>query len=58
MPESKTSVAAERVTVVYSVVRQIGEGFVHCIVGVSWKVWSHAMSIIVVVRVTAWGGGG
>ena len=44
-------------TVVVSVVRQVGEGFVHFIVGVSWKVWSHAMSVIVVVRVTAGGGG-
>ena len=45
-------------TIVYSVVRQVGEGFIHCIVGVSWKVWPHAMSVIVVVRVTTWGGGG
>ena len=28
-------VAEERMTVVYSVVRQVGEGLVHCIVGVS-----------------------
>ena len=32
------SVATERMTVVYSVVRQVGEGFVHGIVGVSWEV--------------------
>ena len=35
-----------------------GGGFVYCIVGVSWEFWSHAVSVIVVVRVTAWGGGG
>ena len=49
-------VAAERMTVAYSVVQQVGEGFVHCIVSVSWKVWPHAMSVIV-VRVTAGGAG-
>ena len=27
--------------------------FVHCIVGVAWEVWSYAMLVIVVVRVTA-----
>ena len=32
-----------------------GGGFIYCIVGVAWKVWSHAMSVIVVERVTAWG---
>ena len=47
-----TVVAAERVTVIYSVVRQVWEGFVHCIVGVSWEVWQHVMSVIVVGRVT------
>ena len=50
-------VAAEYMTVVVSVVRQVGEGFVHCIVGVSWEVWPYAMSVIVVMRVTAGGGG-
>ena len=44
-------VAAERMTVVYSVVRQVEEGCVHCIVGVSWEVWPHAMLVIVIVRV-------
>ena len=38
-------------------VRQVGKGFVHCIVGVSWEVWPHAMSIIVVGRATTGGGG-
>ena len=28
-----------------------GGGFVRCFVGVSWDVWSHAMSVIVVERV-------
>ena len=49
--------AAKRMTVVYSVVRQVGEGFVHCIVGVSWEVSPHAMSVKVVLRVTAGGAG-
>ena len=48
---------AKRMTVVVSVVRQVGEDFTHCIVGVSWKIWPHAMSDIVVVRVTAGGAG-
>ena len=46
-------VAAERMTVVLFMVRQVGEGFVDCIVGVFWEVWPHAMSVMVVVRVTA-----
>ena len=52
-----TGVAAERMAVAVSVVRQVGEGFVHCIVGVSWEVWPHAMPVIVIVRITAAGGG-
>ena len=36
---------------VVSLLRQVGEGFVHCIVGVSWEVWPHATSVIVVKRV-------
>ena len=44
-------------TFAYSMVQQVGEGIVHCIVGVSWEVWSHAMSVKVVGRVTAEGGG-
>ena len=32
-------------------VLQVGVGFVHCIVGVSWKVWPHATSVKVVERV-------
>ena len=43
--------------VAYSVVQQVGEGFVHCIVGVFWEVWSHAMLVIVVERITAGGAG-
>ena len=43
---------AERMTVVYFVVRQVGEGFIHCIVGVSWEVWLHAMAVIVAVHIT------
>ena len=50
-------VAAEHIAVVCSVVRQVGDGFVYCIVGVSWGVGSHAMSVIVVVCVTASGAG-
>ena len=46
-----TFVAAERMTVVLSVVRQVGGGFVHCIVRVFWEVWPHAMPVIVVERV-------
>ena len=46
-----SDVAAERMAVVLSVVRKVGEGFVHCIVGVSWEVWPHAMSVIVIRRV-------
>ena len=34
-------------TAVVSLVRQVGEGFVHCAVGVSWKVWPYATSVIV-----------
>ena len=37
-------------------VRQ-GGGFVRCIVDVSWEVYPHAMSVIVVVRAKAWGMG-
>ena len=48
---------AERMTAVYSVVRQVGESFVHCIVGVSWEVWPHTMSVRVVGRVAAGGVG-
>ena len=44
-------------TVVYSVVRQVGEGFVQCIVGIFWEVWPRAVSVIAVVRVTAGGAG-
>ena len=46
-------VTAERMTVVCSVVRQVGEVLVHYIVGVSWEVWPHALSVIVVLRITA-----
>ena len=49
---------AERMTFAYSAVRQAEGGFVHCIVGVSREVWPNAVSVIVAVRVTAWGGGG
>ena len=34
-----------------TLLRQVGEGFVYCIVGVSWEVWSHATSVIVAERV-------
>ena len=44
---------ATELTVVYFGVRQVGEGFVHCIVGVPWEIWAHAISVIVVVRITA-----
>ena len=48
---SEGGVTEERMTAVLSVGRQVGEGFVHCIVGVSWEVWPHAMYVIVVERV-------
>ena len=34
-----------------------GGGFVHCVVGVAWEVWSHATSVIVIERVKPGGGG-
>ena len=43
--------------VIVFLVRQVGEGFVHCIVGVSWQVCPHATSVIVVGCVTAGGVG-
>ena len=55
---AKKTVAVERMPVVYSVVRQVGERFVHCIEGVSREVCPHAlMPVIVVVRLTAGGAG-
>ena len=44
-------------TVVVSLVRQVGEGFVHYIVGVSREVWPHAMSVINRSRACNSGGG-
>ena len=41
--------------IVLSVVRQVGGGFVHCIVGNFWEVWLHAMLFIVVERVKRMG---
>ena len=32
-------------------------GFVHCIVGVAWKIWSHAVSVIVIETSKAGVGG-
>ena len=34
-----------------------GEGFVHCIVRVSWEVWPHATLVIVVERIEVGGHG-
>ena len=44
-------------TSVVSLVRQVGSGFVHCIVDVSWEVWPHATLVVVVRRVKRGGHG-
>ena len=45
-----SSIAAEHMAVVVSLVDRIGEGLVHCFVGVSWEVWPHATWVTVVVE--------
>ena len=48
------TVAAERMRLLFLWYDRRG-GFDHCIVGVSWEVWPHAMPVIVIVCVKAWG---